>query len=453
VCSSDLPIEPAPIEKARAEPAPVERQPVQALHEVQDRVPRPDEALEERLHAFDREWAATRIAIDDELAAAPDDDARIAILLRALRDHPTAQGWRWDLYEHYRACGEVEAAQRTLAEGAALDVPGFLEELALFAPRAVRRNDAFRLAQRGNELAAIEVLLAHGDTDEATAFFARALERAETRPLFRPAVLRVALRALASGAPKLAERVATVVHERPELFTRAEGSQRLELYLRELLDASPYLEDDAREVVAQQLVEERDVLSPFRKRDRQAALRAYDTLRMHAPALATVFGGQLRKRGATSASSPTSTTTTSRTSPWRWIAVAIFIGAQVVRMFGASESAGPHTVPPSVARQLREPAPPRREVPRPPDPALRDRSLGPGADAPMTTTAEWICDDLPSVCAHARRVSSAALRRDCSAAASEASSLEQRCLGTSVETLCAELAVLATHECAREEAP
>jgi hypothetical protein len=104
--------------------------------------------------------------IDAELARAPDDDARLAILLRALADHPDHSGLRWCLYNAYLAIGEHDAAQRQLVEGMRRGARDFVLEHARTYPESIG-DERLAMLERESPVLVAGVFVARGRVDEA----------------------------------------------------------------------------------------------------------------------------------------------------------------------------------------------------------------------------------------------------------------------------------------------
>ncbi|MBX7193450.1 MAG: hypothetical protein K1X94_15450 [Sandaracinaceae bacterium] len=384
--------------------------------------------------------------IEEELDGAPDDDARLAILLRAVQAHPATSELRWELYDHYRLAHEHEAARRTLEKGVALEQPYFLEEFAHTFPADVSAAQLEQLRERGAHLLALEVLSAQGQHErserELTTLVAQ-IEASGHARIPRAVFLRLGLTAMSRGDGALAARVAHLARDRPELFQASVAAQVTETYLRELLDAAPHLDREVSKCIALELLSDPRGLHPLatlRAGDPRAAARALETLERRAPILARVLGPQLggAARDVARAGDPI---------PWRVLIVAIIAIMQVARM---CESATP--TPSTYTYDFRVPPPlptyPERaaelaapEVPAPiVSSTAEDRS-------PMSTTVDRICADAPDLCDAAMRARARAVADDCGVARREAERLEEDCGLTDARDLCRELTILVASRC------
>ena len=102
--------------------------------------------------------------IDAELARAPDHDARLVILLRALAEHPDHSGLRWRIYEDYLAIGEHDAAERQLVEGMRRGARDFVLEHARTYPESIG-DEQLAMLERESPLLGAGILLARGGSE------------------------------------------------------------------------------------------------------------------------------------------------------------------------------------------------------------------------------------------------------------------------------------------------
>ena len=242
-------------------------------------------------------------AIEDiyqTLDRAKDDDARILLLTRAIKEHPGEPSLRWNLIDLLYAIGKPGAAERELLEGVKLGLPGFLETLAMENPDAITDAQFVELDQGPSRLAVARVHLAKKRPREALLAIDSLLERAarEHRPLQRSFFFELAVFAMERGEHDVAARAMALTQERTELFSRTEHASPLEVIARDMLAIArsvphAFLKLFARGVRRRSPHSVFDAVLELRDEKPEESARVMIALEARAPSLFSMYGGLL----------------------------------------------------------------------------------------------------------------------------------------------------------------
>jgi hypothetical protein len=198
-----------------------------------------------------------------DLSRAPDSDARLAILLRAVEAHPEVGELRWLLYQHYVGIGEHAAAQRQLASGLARGEREFVLEQARSYPESLS-GAAFDALAREDPVLAAACEIARGEAVPARARLERVVEDSSavyrSRGLPRDVWLDVVAIALERDATELARWMLEVLAAGGVRFEVASDARHdrdalaaLESGLRALLALPPHVPRPYRAAFARAL--------------------------------------------------------------------------------------------------------------------------------------------------------------------------------------------------------
>jgi hypothetical protein len=244
--------------------------------------------------------AAAIEAIYQTLDRAKDDDARILLLTRAIKEHPGEPSLRWNLIDLLYAIGKPGAAERELLEGVRLSLPGFLETLAMENPDTITDAQFIALDQGPSRLAVARVHIAKKRPREALVAIDSLLERAarEHRPLQRSFFFELAVFAMERGEHDVAARAMALTQERTELFSRTEHASPLEVIARDMLAIArsvphAFLKLFARGVRRRSPHSVFDAVLELRDEKPEESARVMITLETRAPSLFSMYGGLL----------------------------------------------------------------------------------------------------------------------------------------------------------------
>lgn len=234
--------------------------------------------------------------IRDELAAAPDHDARIAILLRRVQAQPHDGALRWALYDAYMAIDELEAARRQLEEGLRLGLIDFVLERARTHPESVDDETLTRV-EGENAVLAQGVRIARGEASLAEERLRELVTRTgasyRASGLDRSAWIDVTTLAIERGCGELASWMADMLRDGSDRFAAADD-RGVEAALHELVAVHEVLPElharaFARGLRARRASARGESVLALRRAGDPDTRRVLHLLRERAPILAETF--------------------------------------------------------------------------------------------------------------------------------------------------------------------
>jgi len=266
--------------------------------------------------------------VSAELEAAPDHDARIAILLRHVAAHPESGALRWGLYHAYMAIDELEAARRQLEEGLRLGLIEFVLERARTHPDSVDDETLARV-EGENVILAQGVRIARGEAAAAEERLREIVTRSgasyRASGLDRATWVDVTALALERGSWELGTWMDAVLRDGSDRFD-ASDARGVEPALHALVAIQSELPELhvralARGLRAQRASSRGEAILTLRRAGDPDARRVLGTLREHQPILAEMFRDALVGPIPAAPGAP-------RASPFgaaRWVAALVVV--------------------------------------------------------------------------------------------------------------------------------
>lgn len=316
----------------------------------------------------DDELAPYFAEFDAALGEQASPDRLRAVAQRAIEAHPHARGAHQLVVEAHEYAGDDENAAKAMRAAADAGLVEFVELLAMRAPRSLTASERAEVSRHGPFAARVGVaglLVEEGHVAEAIETVERLLHEAEqgegalyvVHDIVRFAVLLFTSRELARARAfcrSLSARLPTLVP-----ISARNMDPALFLYLRELAELAPHVDDELVRILARVLLDRAEIeqsLARFELAGGSYATHALGKLKREMPIRAPSLANRFRAAVGAALGSGSGESWSGTSSTWNWkatVALLFFVRA-VFGVAGACDGCGSTSPTSSDIRDLQE---------------------------------------------------------------------------------------------------